>query len=663
MTPFTSFLVLESDAAYMQQGIGRRTRYRFSDLEEKEKETTLAASDALVIPLGLMGCTEARSSAEPPMEAERVRMPADVPAAASGTSLSAPSPQPAVPSSEPGGGVRNKMEEGQMGKRDSARTGNRYAIKGPPGDKKMMPQEEAKEMARESGILQLLSDNTMPSSPFGADGDAIGGLGGIGKGGGGMGTGYGKNAKAPAKPRRKVDNDDPWDDEVSAIATAAPAVDEEKKSNLFVTAYCSDASKRPLAERRMLWARRLSMEPDASSYFSVFLTAGKSCELPTRRDRKTLLDLIDSRVHTADQVAALLSGFRAMPSMERYLRNRILRRAFDPDQLLGDSPGETYWPAFRAGLFAMKSVEEREKKLREFIKAHPNHVQAREMLVELFVQQKKTDAAEKEAVRIRRDGTATPRLLEMLCDLQADRKDVTAARRTCSELVEFNPNNASAMERLGDLFLRRGWYKEAYRQYTALVEMIQETPTALLRLAAAAAGMGKVDEALRIERKVASGDGEEGPNDPRRIAALHSAARLAALLLSAEAASNKSEKTAVERNLKRTQVFTEPVTLAFLIWEDFQSALTLNAKSGETPLVPSGIVTSPDTGLLVLDLGRDLPADAAFDVKQPTAAQGGAQGAALTRPVSYTLLIVTYDGKAFRIEEKRGTAQADRTIV
>jgi hypothetical protein len=630
MTPFTSFLVLESDAAYMQQGIQRRNRYRFSDLGKRDLETTVAASDALSIPLGLMGCKSEASA--PPIEMEQAKESAGSPASQT-AAMNAPSPPPIVSAGESGEGRRHKLEEGEMGKRDSVRSG--------AGMDKKIPESAPMEDQVGGGT----GEGTV----------TLGDLGMIGHSGG-MGTGYGKGRAAPAKPRStsvKMKSKDA-DDDRSQIADGQSYVEEAKKKDLFVTEFCSDASKRSLAERRMLWARRLAMASDASQYFDIFMTAGKSCELPMWRDRKTLLDLIDSRVHSADEVTLLLSSFQVMPSTERYLRNRILRRAFDPDQLLGDSPGESYWPAFRAGLFAIKSPGEREKKLEEFIKSNPDHVQAREMLVEVLIQQNKTDLAEKEAVKIRRDGTATPKLLEMLCDLQADKKDITSARRTCSELVEFNPNNSSALERLGDMFLRHGWYKEAYRQYTGLVEMIKETPTAMLRLAAAAAGMGKVDEALRIERKVATGDGEDGPNDPRRIAALHSAARLAALLLTAKNG-DETEKTAVERNLKRTQVFTEPSTMAFLIWEDFQTGLSITAKSGGIDLSPSESAASPDTGLAVLDLGRDQPADVTFDVKQQNLGQ--------TRAVSYTLLIVTFDGKAFRIEKKSGTATSNPVTV
>ena len=84
--------------------------------------------------------------------------------------------------------------------------------------------------------------------------------------------------------------------------------------------------------------------------------------------------------------------------------------------------------------------------------------------------------------------------------------------RAYSEIVEFAPADPAARQLLGDIYLRHGWYELAYRQYLTLTEYRPDDPAALLRLAAAAAGVGRVDEALRLERKVAWGEGEPGPD-------------------------------------------------------------------------------------------------------------------------------------------------------
>jgi len=112
-----------------------------------------------------------------------------------------------------GKGKRHKGEEGQMGKRDSAKTDNHYGIKGPKDNPNPhMARDTAKEMAKNAGILSYLSAANAPTSPFGQDtalgvdpenalgalmGNQVGenfgygglGLSGTGRGGGGTGEG------------------------------------------------------------------------------------------------------------------------------------------------------------------------------------------------------------------------------------------------------------------------------------------------------------------------------------------------------------------------------------------------------------------------------------------------------------------------------------------
>jgi len=118
---------------------------------------------------------------------------------------------------EGGKGKRHKGEEGAMGKKESKKTNNRYAIEGPEDNEDPhMAREEAREQARNAGILGTLQAMTgsfnSPTSPFGAEtalgndpmsalgalmGDQIGenagfgglGLRGTGRGGGGTGEG------------------------------------------------------------------------------------------------------------------------------------------------------------------------------------------------------------------------------------------------------------------------------------------------------------------------------------------------------------------------------------------------------------------------------------------------------------------------------------------
>jgi Ca-activated chloride channel family protein len=323
----------------------------------------------------------------------------------------------------------------------------------------------------------------------------------------------------------------------------------------------------------------------------------------------------------------------------------VLKLALDPDISMGIYfPSGVNWAQVQRGLAALKTPEARVKEVKRILESHPDDPMGRSLLIYALVELRETEEAMAVASRLRRDGLAGPSVLAVLCDLQAEAGMVPEARRTCSELVEFNSDDPGARQRLGDLFLRQAWYADAYRQYKTLVEVFSDTPGALLRLAAAAAGMGKVDEALRIERKVASGDGEPGPMDPRRWARLHSAARLAGMILDAKASNDKDNIKALSRNLKRTQVFGSSASIVVLVWEDLHVRLDLEAMREDEVFPVSERISADNVGLQMMDLGRKAPLDVEISVKL--------KGAPLQRAVQFKLFTITWDGKKFTIDRQ-----------
>ncbi len=607
MTPFTSFLVLENEAAYRQQGIQRRGRHRFSlNLERNEENTTLAsAKDILAIPFGIAGCMSAGEDHDERIETESLKR--QLAAVQAPTSVEEAEEAPAASSPAPVVAAKSKKRGG-------------------------------------------LSDDPLGSFDFG---DV--------KGGSGHGRSAGKSEKVAERKRAvssrstssRLGTAGPGDknkrEDSKLFATANPYDGSRVKKPLFETGVCSDTSKRPLSERRVLWRARLRRVTEPSQYARVFLEAGARCELSRWRDQRVLLDLIESRAHTPEAASGLLAAFSGRGRIQAYLRRKILRRTLDPNATMGlRFPDAVNWNAVLVGLAALKTPEARLTELRRILAKNPTDPVGRGKLVELLVRLGMNDQALAEATRLRRDELASPKVLEILCDLQAAAGRIDEARRTCSELVEFNASAPAARQRLGDLFLRHGWYDAAYRQYTNLVEMLSENPASLLRLAAAAAGMGKVDEALRIERKVASGDGEPGPDDPRRFARLHSAARLAEMLIEARKEKKESTTRALERSLKRTQVFGSRSTLVLLVWEDFETNLELRPLIGKEIHPVSEQVLSPETGLVMIDLGRSYPDDLDLLVQL--------KGETWQRSVPFTLFTITWDGKKFTIEQKSGRA-------
>ena len=419
---------------------------------------------------------------------------------------------------------------------------------------------------------------------------------------------------------------------------------------------CSDASRRPLSQRRVLWQRRLWHAQDAQQYAQMYFEARQRCELPRWRHRRALLELIEQRVRTPQQVRALLDAFAGHRASQKFLRRRILKRALDPELTMGlYFPSAVDWPSVELGLAALDTATQRLARLRGILEKHPADPYGRRLLLTALLDADQTADARAVASRQRRDGLAGPDVLRILCELQAEANQTQEARRTCSELVEFNPADSAVRQQLGDLFLRHGWYDAAYRQYRTLVAMRGDNPASLLRLAAAAAGMGKVDEALRIERKVASGDGEPGPGDPRRWARLHSAVRLARVILETTQKGNDKDIAALERSLKRTGVMTQPATIAVLVWEDLEAPLDLIATRNQRPFPVSDRVASPETGLVMIGLGHPAPGGVGLSVKS--------SGPPLRRAVGFTLVTLGWDGRKFTLDAKPGELARRKQVI
>ncbi|MCU0663324.1 MAG: VWA domain-containing protein [Myxococcota bacterium] len=611
MTPFSSFLVLESNAAHDQQGLQRQPRFRLSDAARREESggAWALASQTFGGLLAPMGCSsEAKSEAPPHAEEANAQRAAPVESKPESVMAPAdgapPSPAPSESQADP---PSVSLQKGMRAKESASGGGEGYGSSGAPlggmADKK-------KSSDNHYGIKgprdrRRSDEEVADDSPGGSSS---------------LGTAF--NIANPYG----VDRDSSGDAQFSNLA-------------------CSDASTRSLSERRVLWTRRTAQLVDASALANVYFEAGKSCELPAWRDRKALLDVLEPRAATAEQVQGLLAQFTLYPKLQTYLKRRVLRRVMNPDMLV--LHGGVDWSEVRRTLGAIDDPDRRVEQVKAGLARDPQDPVGLGLLVEALAEADRKEEAFAAATRLRRDGQATPAVLTILCDLLADSDRIDEARRTCSELVEWSPEDPAARQKLGDLFLRHGWYEEAYRQYESLVAM-SPTPVALLRLAAAAAGQGRIDEALRIERQVASGDGEPGPDDPRRLARLHSAARLAAMILEAKGKNEQDKVKELERSLKRTAVFETPTTIVLFAWEDLEASLSWAALSDDRQLSPLESALSADTGIAMFDLGASLPPKLEFKASLETL---------LRRPVPLTVYTIHFDGKTFDIKAAKGQVE------
>jgi tetratricopeptide (TPR) repeat protein len=221
-------------------------------------------------------------------------------------------------------------------------------------------------------------------------------------------------------------------------------------------------------------------------------------------------------------------------------------------------------------------------------------------------------------------------------------------------VVEFNGNDPLSRRVLGDIYLRNGWYDAAYRQYRTLTDLDAKNASSWLRLAAAAAGAGRVDEALRIEREVQTGEGSPGPDDPRYWARLWSAARLGALLDDPKAAGGAGAKDPIARKLKELGLFSGPGTLALLTWEDHDAKLVLGAADEKKETLVGEPTDAAPTGLYAVLLGQG-----AWD-KQAWAVRWASD--APLRAVQFSVIRLSWDGKSFSVNVVRSAIKQDTKL-
>ncbi|HMJ15831.1 MAG TPA: hypothetical protein VK524_30655, partial [Polyangiaceae bacterium] len=227
--------------------------------------------------------------------------------------------------------------------------------------------------------------------------------------------------------------------------------------------------------------------------------------------------------------------------------------------------------------------------------------------------------------------------------------------------VEFDADGRDSRRLLGDIFLGHGWYEPAYRQYRTMTDSAPDDALASLRLAAAAAGTGRIDEALRLERHVANAQGTPGPNDPRRWARLASAARLARLidrpppLLAGETDSAERRKESMKRELKELQLFSGPGVLRVLTWEQLDADVQLEARAGDAPLAVGDLTDAARAGLSALALSGPEATRVSSTARLRSLVRAGALPLALHE--------IAWDGKDFSVRVEQRSLSAGSSTV
>ncbi len=605
VTPYTSSLALDSEAAYARQGIPRRRSpvrgVRLTSIERPSDEQRLLEGLLPAVAPTMMGCSKRESSATaletvgtaPAPIAQgktgelEARVPADAPAPAAAASTEAhASGVPSAPAAE----------EPRAAVADGARRGK-------AGSTERSPAKPTPSVAAH----------------------AVG-------------------------PGRIKDRDERGGDALKKIVALRTAPTQPRPFSRALSR-CSDVASRPLAERIVIWQRRVKRTENAFDLASAYDQAFAACELPDWRDEAALLDVLQKRIDTEQAAEIVLGHFASHRDAQRYVARNLLHRTVDVRIAAAVSRilyGAVDWTKLDRELADIADPERRLAHLKAAMLVAAGDPQGDVRLVSLLARAGKREEALAVGRRLRDRGFLTPGLAQQLGDVLAEAKETEEALRTYSEIVEFDGQSPLSRRLLGDIYLRQGWYPAAYRQYKTLTDLDGKNPLAWLRLANAAAGAGRVDEALRLDREVATGQGTPGPEDPRMFARLLSASRLGRLLEKPDAAAGVTPE-AVSRKLKELALFSGPGTLALLSWDDLDAELVLGAADERKERLAGEATDASAVGLYGV-------------LTAPGAWETGAHAVRyrseiLPRPVRFTLVTVDWDGRGFRVATRSAELQ------
>ena len=280
---------------------------------------------------------------------------------------------------------------------------------------------------------------------------------------------------------------------------------------------CGAAAFVPFEEKVQLWQERLQrVVGNAAGVASVYRRALGACEAPTWRERSKLLALLlDSMPGIPGKVSlwrTMFSDFGAADPIYRSIVARVKTPA--EARALHDALGlKSMDPGILEKLLKdAKSPVDRASKLRALVLAWPDDFALALKLLDALEDVADDDGARALArsLRARPDADARVRTAvgELYLRLGAraatpDQKaeDEIEARRAFGEIVEFSPDDPIARRRLGDLLRAHGLYADAARQYETLARLAPDDAGVPLLLAAAAEGLGKLEEAVKWTEK------------------------------------------------------------------------------------------------------------------------------------------------------------------
>jgi len=357
---------------------------------------------------------------------------------------------------------------------------------------------------------------------------------------------------------------------------------------------------------------------------------------------------VQQRIDTETAAEVVLAHFASSPEAQHFLASHLLRRTVDIRIAAVVSRvlyGSVDWSLVDRELVDLGKPDKQLTRLKQAMLQAKGDPQGEVRLVRVYARSGQRQEALSVGRRLRDRGFLTPTLAQQLGDVLVEAGEQEDALRTYSEIVEFDGASSKSRSVLGDIYYRQGWHAAAYRQYKTLTDLDHKNPLAWLRLANAAAGAGRIDEALRIERDVAGGEGTPGPSDPRLFARLLSASRLAVMLDKLDPATGATPE-AIGRKLKELSLFSGPGTLALLVWSDLDASLVLGAADEKKESLEGEATDAGAVGLYAV-LGSTKPWERASHAVRY-------RSEILARKVAYRVITLAWDGKSFKVSVTPG---------
>jgi Ca-activated chloride channel family protein len=383
----------------------------------------------------------------------------------------------------------------------------------------------------------------------------------------------------------------------------------------FVVRLCDPSADLPLEERVVLWRERLAgAGQDTSRVGAIYQDALSRCEAPTWGERTRLLGLMLDQLVSVSSRVQLWRDMFTTTTVADILYRGLLTRVRTTEQLreLHDALGlKRIDPALLASTLAKeKTPADRAAKLRELVKAWPDDIELTLRLLDAYEDADDSAGERALARQLRRRPDANTKVrtevgevyLRLAKAKGGEPNDEAEARRTFGEIVEFAPDDPVARRRLGDLLRSHGWYDEAFRQYETLAKLTPDDAGVSLLLADAAAGMGKIEEAVGWAEKAGASAAPDG-SELGMVARDWASVYLAWARSEAKTAGRDKEVTALR---ERAQKLTPgdkaaPAVRVFLTWThpEVRPALWSNAlgslapASRGDPLLGIAVVTLP----------------------------------------------------------------------